>query len=255
MSQSRKRRRSHQRRRRGQFAALYKLLCFVLICGAIVAALSLFFKVDQIFVTGTSRYSQQQVIQASGIRQGGNLFLLNKQEAAAAITDELRYVEYVRIRRQLPNALRIEITECTRPLVIEQDGARWLVNGNGKLIDRLEPGQGSSYPLVTGIQLQEPQLGQQLIPAEDCRESWELLSGLWQLLRSKDMGGDVQAIGLEDGGRIVLRYQDRFNVVLRPDDDFDYRLNYLSAVLERLDSSDTGTIQWDKDGKARFIPD
>ena len=79
-----------------------------MICGAIVAALSLFFKADQIFVTGASRYSQQQVLQASGIRQGGNLFLLNKHQAAAAITDQLPYVESVRIRRQLPNALRID---------------------------------------------------------------------------------------------------------------------------------------------------
>lgn len=255
MSPTRKRRRSHQRRRQGQFAALYKLLCFVVICGAIVAALSLFFKADQIFVTGTSRYSQQQVIQASGIRQGGNLFLLNKQEAAAAITEQLPYVEYVRIRRQLPNALRIEITECTRPLAIEQDGTLWLVNGNGKLIDRLEPGQGSAYPLVTGIRLQTPQLGQLLAPTEDCQERWTLLSQLWQLLRGKGMDGEVQGLQTEDDKRIVVRYQERFDVVLRADDDFDYRLNYLSAVLERLDSSDTGTIQWDKDGKARFIPD
>lgn len=131
-----------------------------MICGAIVAALSLFFKADQIFVTGTSRYSQQQVLQASGIRQGGNLFLLNKHQAAAAITDQLPYVESVRIRRQLPNALRIEITECTHPLALEQDGALWLLNGNGKLIDKLQPGQGESCPLVTGLTLTSPQLGQ-----------------------------------------------------------------------------------------------
>lgn len=129
-----------------------------MICGAIVAALSLFFKADQIFVTGTSRYSQQQVLQASGIRQGGNLFLLNKHQAAAAITDQLPYVESVRIRRQLPNALRIEITECTHPLALEQDGALWLLNGNGKLIDKLQPGQGESCPLVTGLTLTSPQL-------------------------------------------------------------------------------------------------
>ena len=95
----------------------------MIICGAIVAALSLFFKADQIFVTGASRYSQQQVLQASGIRQGGNLFLLNKHQAAAAITDQLPYVESVRIRRQLPNALRIEITEDSPAVEIyNEDG-------------------------------------------------------------------------------------------------------------------------------------
>lgn len=155
MTQPRRHRRS-RRKRQGNFAFLYRLLTFVMICGAIVAALSLFFKADQIFVTGTSRYSQQQVLQASGIRQGGNLFLLNKHQAAAAITDQLPYVESVRIRRQLPNALRIEITECTHPLALEQDGALWLLNGNGKLIDKLQPGQGESCPLVTGLTLTSP---------------------------------------------------------------------------------------------------
>ena len=59
---------------------------------------------------------------------------------------------------------------------------------------------------------------------------------------------------LTDTGRITLRYLDRFDVVLKSDDDLDYRLNYLAAVIQRLDGSDQGTIQWDKDGKARFIP-
>ena len=200
-----------------------------------MAALSLFFKAEQIFVTGTSRYSQQQVLQASGIRQGGNLFLLNKHQAAASITEQLPYVESVRIRRQLPNALHIEITECAHPL-----------------IDKLQPGQGESYPLVTGLTLTSPQLNQLAVP--DNADKWDTLRQLWQQLLSKDMAGSVQSIDLEDPSRITLRYLDRFDVVLKKDDDFDYRLNYLAAVIGRLDGSDQGTIQWDKDGKARFIP-
>ena len=132
-------------------------------------------------------------------------------------------MESVRIRRQLPNALRIEITECTHPLAMEQDGVLWLLNGSGKIIDKLQPGQGESCPLVTGLTLPSPQLG--------------------------------QSLDLTDSNRITLRYLDRFDVVLRTDDDLDYRLNYLAAVVQRLDGNDQGTIQWDKDGKARFIPD
>ena len=217
-----------------------------------MAALSLFFKAEQIFVTGTSRYSQQQVLQASGIRQGGNLFLLNKHQAAASITEQLPYVESVRIRRQLPNALRIEITECTHPLAMEQDGVLWLLNGSGKIIDKLQPGQGESCPLVTGLTLTSPQLNRLAVP--DNADKWDTLRQLWQQLLSKDMAGSVQSIDLEDPSRITLRYLDRFDVVLKKDDDFDYRLSYLAAVIGRLDGSDQGTIQWDKDGKARFIP-
>ena len=162
-------------------------------------------------------------------------------------------MESVRIRRQLPNALRIEITEGTHPLAMEQDGVLWLLNGSGKIIDKLQPGQGGSCPLVTGLTLPSPQLGQLAVPEN--RDKWDLLQQLWQPLRSKDMAGDVQSLDLTDSNRITLRYLDRFDVVLRTDDDLDYRLNYLAAVVQRLDGSDQGTIQWDKDGKARFIPD
>ena len=161
-------------------------------------------------------------------------------------------MESVRIRRQLPNALHIEITECAHPLALEQDGAVWLLNGSGKLIDKLQPGQGESYPLVTGLALTSPQLNQLAVP--DNADKWDTLRQLWQQLLSKDMAGSVQSIDLEDPSRITLRYLDRFDVVLKKDDDFDYRLNYLAAVIGRLDGSDHGTIQWDKDGKARFIP-
>ena len=91
-----------------------------------------------------------------------------------------------------------------------------------------------------------PQLGQLAVPEN--QDKWNLLQQLWRLLRGKDMAGDVQSIDLTDTGRITLRYLDRFDVVLKSDDDLDYRLNYLAAVIQRLDGSDQGTIQWDKDG-------
>ena len=114
------------------------------------------------------------------------------------------------------------------------------------------PASGESYPLVTGLTLTSPQLNQLAVP--DNADKWDTLRQLWQQLLSKDMAGSVQSIDLEDPSRITLRYLDRFDVVLKKDDDFDYRLNYLAAVIGRLDGSDQGTIQWDKDGKARFIP-
>ena len=77
----------NRRRSRGRFAFLYKLLCFVLICAAIVGALVLFFKVDTISVSGNDRYSRETILAASGVSEGDNLFLLNKYDAAAKITE------------------------------------------------------------------------------------------------------------------------------------------------------------------------
>ena len=100
-----RRRHSNRRRRRGNFGFLYKLLSVLVICAAVVMALTLFFRVDTIEVTGTERYTEKDVIEASGIQLGDNLFLLNKYEAARSIAEQLPYIdiEDIRIRRELPD--------------------------------------------------------------------------------------------------------------------------------------------------------
>ena len=47
-----RRRRYNRKRRKGSFAFLYKLLAFVLICGAIGLALAMFFRIDDMEISG-----------------------------------------------------------------------------------------------------------------------------------------------------------------------------------------------------------
>ena len=70
-----RRRHSNRRRRRGNFGFLYKLLSVLVICAAVVMALTLFFRVDTIEVTGTERYTEKDVIEASGC---WNAFVVRK---------------------------------------------------------------------------------------------------------------------------------------------------------------------------------
>ena len=65
-----RRRNSNRRRRRGSFGFLYKVLSVLVICVAIIAALTLFFRVNQIEVTGQQRYTTEQVQEASGCCAG-----------------------------------------------------------------------------------------------------------------------------------------------------------------------------------------
>ena len=60
------RRRHSSRRRRGSSGFLYKLLSVLVICGAIIAALTLFFRVETIAVSGQRRYTEAEIIEAGG---------------------------------------------------------------------------------------------------------------------------------------------------------------------------------------------
>ena len=126
------RRRSKRRHGRGGFGFLYKVLSVMAICVAIVIALTLFFRVETIQISGQQRYTDEQVRDASGIQYGDNLFLLNKYDAVANIVKELPYVEDTRINRKLPSTLVISVTECGTPMTVVQDGSAWLISSRSR---------------------------------------------------------------------------------------------------------------------------
>ena len=246
-------RRRRRHRRKGRFAVLYKLMTFLLICGALVAALALFFKVESIEITGTSRYSTDEVERASGVHVGDNLYLMDKNAVASRITQQLPYVETVKISRRLPKTLCISVTECRGLAAIEQDGRLWLISEGGKLVDTA-PADAAQYAVVTGLTLESPELGRHFTASADCERAGELLGTLLHELRSKDMLTDVSAIHLEDASAVTIRYLDRFDVEFLWDADFDYKLNYLAAVVQELEANEKGTILMTHEGEARFIP-
>ena len=110
----------------------------------------------------------------------------------------------------------------------------------------LAGGQGRRLRSITG------KLPKPLVPLVGVPVLDRLLELLRQL-RSKGMTAQIGEIRFEESG-IVLRYQDRLDVYLDREDDFAYRLRNLAAVLEKLEENETGTIRWDAEGSARFIP-
>lgn len=247
-----RRKRRNRRSNRGRFAVLYRLLTFVVICGAIVAALALFFKVENIEVQGTERYTQEEVVAASGVEIGSNLFLMDKYDVASRIRSELSYVETVQIIRKLPSTLSITVTESKTAMAIRQEDVLWLISGTGKLVDTVTPGT-KDYPTITGLTLKDPRIGTALQTENE--EAGRVLLDMLQRLREKEMLGDVQAIHMEDASVITMRYLNRFTVQIPWNADMDYKFNYLLAVVERLEDNEKGTINMTQDHKVNFIPE
>lgn len=249
------RRRKYKRRNtRGRFALIYRLMIFVVICGAIAAALAMFFKVDRVEVSGNSRYSEEEIVAASGVTIGENLFFLNKYEAAARITQRLPYAESAQISRRLPSTLCIRVNECERALAVQQEDSLWLICYNGKVADTVPANDKGSYVLLTGITLQDPAVGQIMTVPPEQQSKCDTLLALLQKLHEKDMLADTQELHFEEDTQITLRYLDRFDVQMRWTADFDYKLEYLKAVVERLEDNEKGIIDLTQEGKASFIP-
>ena len=249
-----KRRHSNRRRRRGSFGFLYKVLSMLVICGAIIAALTLFFRVDTIVVTGEQRYTEETVIKATGVERGDNLFLLNKYAVANEIIGALPYIEEIRINRKLPDTLIVEVKECGESLAIVQDGFAWLISPKGKIVEQTETAASEEYITITDCQLLAPSVGTPLALATEYALQQQSLLELLNALETANMLTEAESISLQDLSILTMDYGGRFRVEMPYGADYPRKLRALQAVIDNLETNQTGTVQltWDN-GEVHFI--
>ena len=163
-------------------------------------------------------------------------------------------METVQFRRVLPNKLVVQVTECQDPVAIKQDGTVYLLCDKGTIVDTVSAAKWSQYIQIEGLTLLDPQVGAEARAAATQQSVLERLLTILALLDDKGMLHQVQVIDLSDAARITIRYTDRFDVQFLWDADFDYKLDYLAAVVDKLEDNEKGTIDMTQEGKASFIP-
>ena len=249
------RRRRNKRYRRGRLTVFIRFFSFVLICAAIVTALILFFRVEDVLVEGGVRYTEAEILEAAGIEEGENLFLLDRNAIAREITGRLPYVQSVQTRLRLPDTVVVEITETTAAAAVESGEELWLISGQGKVLERGESAAAESYPVVTGCTLLLPTAGSAMALPEDGNITAEQLLALLQVLSQRGMLGETSRIDCSDEEVLVLRYADRFDVELPYDADFDKKMLTLGTIVDTLEVNETGTIILTLPDRSFFKPD
>lgn len=245
----------NHRRRRGSFGFLYKLLSMLVICGAIIAALTLFFKVDSVSISGQERYSAEKIRDASGVVSGDNLILLDKYEIVNQIIKELPYIENIRITRKLPSTLVIEVEECGEPLVIAQGGSAWLFSTKGKIVEHVSEEVAERYLPVSGCELLAPAVGTRIAFAVEQEERLESLLALIAVLEETGMLEQTDAIRLDDPESLYMDYAGRFTVKLPYGADYAYKMKALRAALadDKIQDNMTGTFDMQLDESRIFF--
>ena len=86
---ARQRRHVSRRGRRGRFRGLYRVLSVLAVAVALVVACVVFFRVNEVTVSGNQRYTALQIVEASGIKLGDNLITLSKSRVAGNLIAKL----------------------------------------------------------------------------------------------------------------------------------------------------------------------
>lgn len=246
-----------KRRRRGGLGRLLRPLSFLLAAGAVVAALTMFFKVETIQVTGVSRYQAADIIAASGVEPGDNLVLLDRYRVSQRIYTALPYITDVQPRPKFPSTLEIEVTETRAAASIQGAGGWWLLSAGGKLLEAADGSLAAEYPQITGVQAENPAVSAALALPEDAAITAQRLQELLAVLAAYEALPQVDLIDCTSPRELVLHYDGRFRVEFYYDADFDLKVTCLLSAVDKLEPNQKGLLRMtmSDDYEVRFIPD
>ncbi len=234
------------------FRLVGKLLFILVLLAAAVLAVTIFFRIENITVEGSQKYTAEQITSGMSVKKGDNLYLFNKIELEKTLLRRYPYLETVQIRRRLPDTLAVTVTDCEAIAAVPSGGGYFLVSGKGKVLEQREDDGG--YPLITGASLMGCDPGDSIDPAKDAYS--DALITVLNTLESAGMLDNIDFINMQSLTDVRIGIMNRFDIRVGTVDSLAYRLRFVMYVIsERLSPSDVGRISWDAKGRLHFVPD
>lgn len=231
-----------QTRKKKKTNAFLAPLIFVLVLILLVFCVGMFFRVQDIEVVGAQSYTAEEIIEASGVEKGDNLFFINRFNGASNIFSRLPFVDFASIERRMPSTVVITVEEAKAVACLNWQGQRWMITAAGKLLGSADEASAASLIRVTGFEPVSPAVGEQARAAEGEELKLTYLKDLLAVLEADGLIGDVQAIDLSAPVNPSMEYLGRFTVRLGEDRELDYKLRMLLATVRQLEAGETGII-------------
>lgn len=271
------------RRRRiiRRLTALAMLLC--VIAAGIYLTVTMLFKISAIqvrtadgVVSEAGGYSSEQIVQALGVNLEENIFSFDPASKAAALEQVFPMLENIRVERDYPGTVVIQVTEAQPAYTMQTSGGWLTLSASLKILssDGVQPAGlptlygGEPVSQNPGTQLSFEQPAPASSAASDSAASdsaasdsasgtaeeagdkrLDSLNTLLAALDALGMRGDVTRIEFADPEEMSFLYQDRISVLLGTLNELDYKLKLAQHVLLNADGSgcaatDTGTLDF-----------
>ena len=240
MEQNQSQRRSRQKRKR---SFLGRFFTFLIICLVLLVGISMFFRVNEIFVTGETRYTAQEVIDASGITSGDHLLFVSNETVGRAIQAELPYIGHVELRRRFPDRLEITVEE-TLPMARMQAGNGYFVlDRDAKVLEWLDDAPAMGLIDITG--LPEPislRTGETLTLDETEQDHVRYLQNILSMVSTLGLTDQISHVDMTEIHDPTLLYDGRFIVRLGPNLNLHHKMDMLAGIIAYMGEDESGTI-------------
>jgi cell division protein FtsQ len=108
------------------------------------------FRVKNIMVSGNYNLDESEVRSAVSVSYGSNLLRLSLDDLNKRLKRKA-WIKKVTLRRQFPDTIMVNIEEAVPRALLNLDNHMFLVDGNGKVLERIDDNSTPFLPVIVGI--------------------------------------------------------------------------------------------------------
>ena len=240
---------SKQKKQKKKKIKVYTALIFLCVAVLTTLSLTVFFNIRTFEITGNSKYTKDQILQAAGLKEGDNLFRLNKFRIADKLITDLPYIEGVEIYRKLPTTLCMDVKETKACFVAGKAGNYVLLSDKGKVLAVTEKLPGGVAYLI-GDTVKDPKIGSAAVFGE---QTQGYLSDLIKEVLSVFPAGKIGAIDLTDRYNLRLYYDgNRVKILLGNTEALSDKLHMAKEAVEKNSTVEKARIDVTDSKKAFY---
>lgn len=240
----------NNRRRRGNMTLHYSLIAFIALVIFVILSLTVFFNIETADIIGSSIYSADEIIAASGIKGGDNMIRKNMGKAEKNITSQLIYIEEAEITRKLPSSVEILITPCIETASLQTEDGYLIVSESGKILCASEEPMEDTLVFIGAEPAEDMHMGMKFASVDE-----DKTEVIYELMRKADSGfaSKITSFDVTDRLNISCLYENRITIEIKSVADLDYKFRLAEEILTTKISSDAEGVLKMLENGAQFL--
>ncbi len=236
---------------------LFHYILLAAFCLAIlfVMCYTVFFKLDKIQVNGCSVYSQAQIIDEIGAQKGESLFKVNISNAEKLLVGKLPYVRSVKISRQFPTTLKVDVQEEKVLGAVYTNEGFAILSTTGKVLETKVLALREGIPRIVGLVGLTYETGGYLRKSDtkdgELLDQIKVLQEVQKQLAANQLT-DITYYDVGDILNIEVMLEDKLLLKLGSASEMDYKLEFISKVLAGKKSGEEEFEQVPEEGTLDF---
>lgn len=212
------------KRRRNFFKLI--LLILIISLGVLFVLKTNFFIIDKIEVIGNNKIKKEDLIIASSINIGENIFKISIKSGEENIK-KLPYTKEIRIRRKLPKTITMEIFERKEVAQVKDISSFLIIDNEGKILD-VKDDENENLPMIIGLEIDNKIQGDNIFSEIEIDLKVEFIKighdiGILNEIKQINMG-DIDNISIKTNNNISIAFGNLNNI--------RYRLSLLYSTLD-----------------------